>query len=137
MYFVFFSSSCTLYYLEVYIKKIAQSHMPNRNLVVATATLVTVTIRFHKAALSCFILNETFEILLHFRCKNMGSHVQFQVIVAIVCVNKGARDALAPISSGYGLIYVFIAIFFVKVKIFYETSRIRKWSKIKTSTTRF
>ena len=39
-----------------------QLHMPNRNFVVATATLVTVTLFFHNSALSCSALNETFDI---------------------------------------------------------------------------
>ena len=40
-----------------------QSHVPNRNYVVATATLVTVMFCFHNSALSCFILNEIFDML--------------------------------------------------------------------------
>ena len=62
-----------------------QSHMPNKNFAVATATLVTVTFCCHNSALSCFILNETFDMLqqqetLYFGCTNLGSHVQFQII---------------------------------------------------------
>ena len=40
-----------------------QSQMPNRNYVVATATLVTVIHCFNNSALSCFILNEIFDML--------------------------------------------------------------------------
>ena len=40
-----------------------QLRMPNRNLVVTTVTLVTVTFSFHSPALFCFILNEEFNIL--------------------------------------------------------------------------
>ena len=40
-----------------------QSHMPNRNFVVATATLVTVSFYFHSSHSSCFTLNETFGML--------------------------------------------------------------------------
>ena len=40
-----------------------QSHMPNRNFVVTTATLVTVTFCFHNSALSCFVLNQRFDML--------------------------------------------------------------------------
>ena len=42
---------------------IVQLHMPNRYLDVATATQVTVTFYFKNSALSCFILNETFDKL--------------------------------------------------------------------------
>ena len=40
-----------------------QSHIPNRNIVIATTTVLTGTICFHNSALSCFILNGTFEML--------------------------------------------------------------------------
>ena len=40
-----------------------QSHIPNRNFVVAAATQVTVTLCFHKSVLTCFTLNETFGML--------------------------------------------------------------------------
>ena len=40
-----------------------QSHMPNRNCVVATPIPVTVNFCFHNSALSCFSLKETFDIL--------------------------------------------------------------------------
>ena len=40
-----------------------QSHMPNRKFVVATAKLETVPFCFHNSALSCFILNETLDML--------------------------------------------------------------------------
>ena len=62
-------------------------HMPNRNSVVANATLVTVTFCFHISALPCSFLNETFERSewfsnrkLYFGCTNLGSHVQFQIV---------------------------------------------------------
>ena len=56
----------------------------HKNFVVATATLVTVTVCFHNSALPCFILNETFEMVqqqetLYFGSTNLGSHVQFQI----------------------------------------------------------
>ena len=61
-----------------------QSHMPNRNDVVATATQVTVTFCFQKYVLSCFILNKIFDMLLQqetllCRYTNLGSHVQIQI----------------------------------------------------------
>ena len=61
-----------------------QSHMPNRNHVVATATPVTITSCFHNSALSCFILNEIFDMLqqqetLFCGYTNHGSHVQIQI----------------------------------------------------------
>ena len=64
---------------------IVQSEMPHRNFVVATATLVTVSFCFHNSASSCFILNETIDVLqqqetLCFGCTNLGSHVHFQII---------------------------------------------------------
>ena len=40
-----------------------QSRIPDSNFVVATATLLTVVICFHTSVLSCFILNETFDML--------------------------------------------------------------------------
>ena len=40
-----------------------QLHMPNRNFFGATATLVTVNFCCHSRALTCFILNETFDLL--------------------------------------------------------------------------
>ena len=62
-----------------------QSHMPFRNVVVATATLETVTFCLCNSALYCFILNETFEMLqqqenLYLGYTNLGSHVKFQII---------------------------------------------------------
>ena len=63
----------------------AQSHMPKRSFVVATATLATANSCFQNSALSCCVLNETFETLqqkeaLHYGYTNLGSHMQFQVI---------------------------------------------------------
>ena len=40
-----------------------QSHMPNRNFVVSTATLTTVTFYIHSSALPCFVQNEKFDVL--------------------------------------------------------------------------
>ena len=40
-----------------------QSHMPNRNFVVATAALVTVTFCFYDSGLSSFNRNETLDML--------------------------------------------------------------------------
>jgi len=73
-----------------------QSLMPNRNFVVATATLVTVTFCFHNSALSCFILKETFNILqqqetLYCRYTNFGSHVRFQIIKSNHPTEKDTR----------------------------------------------
>ena len=39
-----------------------QSHMPNKNFVVAIATHSTVTFCFHNSALSCFILKDIFDM---------------------------------------------------------------------------
>ena len=60
-----------------------QWHMPNRDFVIATGTLVTVNFCFKIAALSCFIRNETMEMLqqqdtLYFRYITM--HMHFQII---------------------------------------------------------
>ena len=54
--------------------------MPKRDFVVATATLL-----LHNSALSCFILNQTFDMLqqqetLYFWYINFGPHVAFQII---------------------------------------------------------
>ena len=62
-----------------------QSHEPNKNLIVITAALVTVTFCFHNSALSCCILNETFEMAqqqetLCFGSTNLGSHIHSQII---------------------------------------------------------
>ena len=67
----------------------------------AAATQVTVTFCFHNYALSCFILNETFDMLqqqktLYFEYTNLG---QTRAHVRI--------GALAPISSGHGLYLLF------------------------------
>ena len=61
-----------------------QLHTPNRNYVVATAILVTVTFCFHNSALSWFILNEIFDMLqqqetLFCGYTNLRSHVQIQI----------------------------------------------------------
>ena len=45
-----------------------QSNMPNRNFVVTTATLVKVTFCFRSSAISCSMLNETFDILQKILC---------------------------------------------------------------------
>jgi len=71
-----------------------RSHVPNRNYVVTTATLVSVIFCFHNSILSCFILNEIFDMLqkqkafcgytnLHHTCKS-------KEIRAITCASKGA-----------------------------------------------
>ena len=62
-----------------------QSHTPNRDFVVATATIMTVTLCCHNSALSCFIINETFDMLqqqetLYFGYTNFGSYVSFQIV---------------------------------------------------------
>ena len=64
---------------------IVQSHMPSKNFVVVTATLVTATFCFHNSALSCFIPNDAFEMVqqqetLYLGNKTLGSYVQFQII---------------------------------------------------------
>ena len=56
-----------------------QSHMPDRSLAVATATLVTATFCFHNSALFYFVLNETFDMLqqqeaLYFGYTDLVSH---------------------------------------------------------------
>ena len=61
-----------------------QSFMPNRNYVVPTATQVTITFCFHNSALSCFILNEIFDMLqqletLFCEYTSLRSHVQIQI----------------------------------------------------------
>ena len=62
----------------------AQSHMQNRNYVVATATQVTVTFCLHNSALSCFILYELLDMLQQQETPfcgytNLGSHMQIQI----------------------------------------------------------
>ena len=53
-----------------------QSHMQNRDFVVVTATLMTVTFCFYNSALPCFTLNETLSIhqqqALNFGYRNPG-----------------------------------------------------------------
>ena len=87
-----------------------QSHMPNTNFVVVTATLVIVTFRFYSSAFSCFILHEAFDMLqqqatAYFGYINLGSHVPFQTRKS----NRSCIDALAPISSGHGLPSLLVA----------------------------
>ena len=58
------------------------SHMPNRNFVVATVTLLTITFRFHNSVLPCSILIEISDMLQqqeaqYFVDINLGVHVQF------------------------------------------------------------
>ena len=60
-------------------------HMPNRDFIVATVPLVTVSFNLHVSVLSCFILNETYDMLqqqetLYLRYINSGSHVSFQIV---------------------------------------------------------
>ena len=58
-------------------------HMPHRNFVIATTTLVTIIFSFHNSALSCYILSETldmFQEIFYFGFTNLGSQVQFQLI---------------------------------------------------------
>ena len=79
-----------------------QSHMPNRNLVVAITTLVTVTLCFHNSALSCFILNATFGMLqqqdtLYFGYTNLGFRVQFQTIKSNHSCRQGYTCELPPL----------------------------------------
>ena len=89
-----------------------QLHLPNKNFVVATVILVTVTFCFYTSDLSCFILNETFELVqhqetLHFENTNLESQMQFQLILEQSLVQTRAHvrlDALAPINSGHGLL---------------------------------
>ena len=89
-------------------------HMRNRNFVVATATLVTVTFCPYISALSYFFLNETFDMLqqqeaLSFEYRNIESHLKFRIIKS----NRLSRQErmceltllpLALISSGHGLL---------------------------------
>ena len=89
-----------------------QSHTRNWNFVVTTATLVTVTYCFHNSALSCFILNEIFDMLqqqetLYFGYVILASYVQLQIITANQSNTASTHvkiDAVAPISSGHGLL---------------------------------
>ena len=72
------------------------SRMPNRDFVVATGTLVTVTFCFQNATLSCFILNETLDMLqqqetLNFGYTNRGLHMQLYTSTSNHSCNKGAR----------------------------------------------
>ena len=55
-----------------------QLHTPKKNFIVATATLVNAIFCLHNSALSCFFLNETFDMLkrqeiLYFGYANPGS----------------------------------------------------------------
>jgi len=60
-----------------------RSHVPNRNYVVTTATLVSVIFCFHNSILSCFILNEIFDMLQKQKAfcgyTNLASHMQIQI----------------------------------------------------------
>ena len=88
-----------------------QSYMPNRNFIVATATLVTVTFRFHNSSLSCFVLNETFDMLQEQETLYFYKHKPW--ITCAIPNNQEqplgqtrvhARiDARTPISCGHGL----------------------------------
>ena len=77
-----------------------QSYMPNRSFVVATATLVAVTFRFYNSSLSCFIQNDTFEVLqqqenLYIGRKSLGLHVQFQMIKSnLSCKQWGTYELM-------------------------------------------
>ena len=58
-----------------------QSHMPNNNFVVATATLFAVGVCFHNSALFCFTLKAAYNVLLqqellYFGHTNLGSQMQ-------------------------------------------------------------
>ena len=62
-----------------------QSHMPNRNFVVPIVKPVTVPFCFHTSALSCFTLNEAFDMLqkqetLYLGYTNFRSYWPFQLI---------------------------------------------------------
>ena len=62
-----------------------QSHVPNRNFIVAATTLMTVTLCFHISAVSCFVLNETFDMLqeqeaMFLGYTTLGAYVQFYII---------------------------------------------------------
>ena len=73
---------------------------------------------FHNSTSSCFILNETSNMLqqqetLCFEYTNLRSHVQFQVILEQLLLQTMAQviDALASISSRHGLLkYYWVAI---------------------------
>ena len=61
--------SCVIAFVPVYTHvkspsiSTMQSHIPDRDFIVATATLVNVTICFHNSAVYCSILNETYDML--------------------------------------------------------------------------
>ena len=64
---------------------IVKSCMSNRNLVLTSATLVTVILCCHNSARSSFIINETFGMLqqqetLYFGYTTLGSHLESQII---------------------------------------------------------
>ena len=87
-----------------------QSHMPNSNFVVAIATLVTVTFCHHNSAISCFILNETFDMLLqqetlYFGCIDLDRSCNPKYVSTIACIARAHVwiAAFAPISSRHGL----------------------------------
>ena len=79
-----------------------------RNFAVATAALVTSPFCFHKSALSCFTLNEIFDMLqqhgtLYCGWKNLGSHVQFEILKEQLFMQTRVHvqiNALAPILPG-------------------------------------
>ena len=61
-----------------------QSQMPNRNFVIASTTLATITFCFHNSAVSFFIINKIIDMLqqqeaFHFGYTNLGLHVQLQI----------------------------------------------------------
>ena len=95
-----------------------QSYMPNRNFVVATATLVAVTFCFHNSSLSCFVLNETFDMLqeqetLYFIYRNLRSHVQFQITKSNRSSKRGCTCELTLVHQflpGMNLIIIIIII---------------------------
>ena len=95
-----------------------QSQMPNRNFVVAAATLVTVTLCFHNFALSCFTLNEAFDKLqqqetLYCGYTNPGS------VRTIARANEATRaiDTRTPISSGHELQGVLVRTLRIKERL--------------------
>ena len=72
-----------------------QSHVPQRDFAVATATLVTVNFCFHNSGLFCFILNDAFDMplqqeTLYFGYANLASNGRSKGFGAFARAEKGA-----------------------------------------------
>ena len=81
-----------------------QSYTPTKNYVVAIATHVTVTFCFYNSALSCFILNEIFDMhqqqeSLFCGYANLGSHVQIQISKSNLSCKRGCTCELTFVNQ--------------------------------------